>query len=216
VIRPWLAVAAALAAPAAGCGGHGTRPPRPAVLEVAVTEELRPDEIATGFALGPGRVVTVAHVLGARRVGARVRVRPPGGRGRGRGRPATVASIDEGDDLAVLDVPGLHAPSADLERAAGAVVVLALRGGRVQALAARVRRSIVARIRTPDGRRIVRRPALELGVDVRPGDSGAPVLTSGGRVAGVVFAISERRPRTAYAVDLSRLRRRPARTAATG
>jgi S1-C subfamily serine protease len=70
-----------------------------------------------------------------------------------------------------------------------------------------VRRAIVAHIRTPDGQRIVRRPALELDAAVLPGDSGAPVLTPDGRVAGVVFARSNRRAHTAYAVAASAIGR---------
>ena len=46
-----------------------------------------------------------------------------------------------------------------------------------------------------------RRPALELRAAVAVGDSGAPVVTSGGRVAGVVFARSRTRADVAYAVD---------------
>ena len=47
------------------------------------------------------------------------------------------------------------------------------------------------------------RPALELRADVAAGDSGAPVVTAGGRLAGVVFARSQHRAGVAYAVDAS-------------
>jgi S1-C subfamily serine protease len=108
-------------------------------------------------------------------------------------------------------VPGLHAPRTRFRSASGDVVVLVVRRDRVVALPAHVRRSISARIRTPDGRRVVRRPALELAADIAPGDSGAPVVTLDGRVAGVVFAQSNRRAHTAYAV--SALAARPLRPA---
>ena len=48
-----------------------------------------------------------------------------------------------------------------------------------------------------------KRPVLELGREVEPGDSGAPVLTSSGRVVGVVFARSRSRRGRAWAVDAS-------------
>jgi S1-C subfamily serine protease len=48
-----------------------------------------------------------------------------------------------------------------------------------------------------------KRPVLELRSEVEPGDSGAPVLTSSGRVVGVVFARSRSRPGRAWAVDAS-------------
>ena len=46
-----------------------------------------------------------------------------------------------------------------------------------------------------------RRPALEIRADVAIGDSGAPLVTPGGRVAGVVFARSRERAGVGYAVD---------------
>lgn len=181
-----------------GCGGHrSASAPLPLPVQVLVPEGLAP-EVATGFVLRPGRVVTVAHVLDPQRVRARVEVRAPGGPA----RAATVTAVDERDDLAELAVPGLAAPRAKPANsgAGDGVRVLVVRAGRVRALRARVRRNIRARIRTPDGRRVVKRPALELQADVLPGDSGAPVLTENGRVAGVVFARSNLRAHTAYAV----------------
>jgi S1-C subfamily serine protease len=184
-----------------GCGGRGSAPaPRPLPVEVLVPQGMA-REVATGFALRAGRVVTVAHVLDPQRVGARVRVRVPGHAS----RAATVVSVDERDDLAELDVPGLAAPRVKLAPRGGAEV-LVIRDGRPRELTARVRRTIRARIRTPDGRHVVRRPALELQADVVSGDSGAPVLTSDGRVVGVVFARSNLRAHTAYAVTAGRLR----------
>jgi S1-C subfamily serine protease len=199
-----LAAATLAAAALAGCGsGDGAH--RPAVFQVAVGSGLRPDEVATAFALGPGRLVTVAHVLGRRAPGATVRLQGA--------RRATILAIDERDDLALLAVPGLRAARARLGTARGDVLVLVVRNGSVRALPAEVRRAIIARIRTPDGRRVVRRHALELRADVQPGDSGAPVVGRDGRVAGVVFAQSHVRPHTAYAVAVSALgspRLRPA------
>jgi hypothetical protein len=48
-----------------------------------------------------------------------------------------------------------------------------------------------------------RRPVLELRTEVEPGDSGAPVVTPSGRVAGVVFARSRSRAAHAWAIDAS-------------
>jgi hypothetical protein len=45
------------------------------------------------------------------------------------------------------------------------------------------------------------RPALIVRADVAAGESGAPLVTASGRVAGVVFARSRAREATAYAVD---------------
>jgi hypothetical protein len=68
-----------------------------------------------------------------------------------------------------------------------------------------VLRRIDARVRAGDGRLLARRPALELRVRVAAGDSGAPLVSPEGRVAGVLFAGSDERPGIAYAVDAAAL-----------
>jgi S1-C subfamily serine protease len=159
----------------------------PAVVTIEVAGER-----ATGF-VRDGRVVTVAHVLVA---GAAVRVRAGGDV-----RAATVERTDRATDLAVLRAPGLDPlPAAPV----GGVRVLVRRDGGVAALPVTVRRRIVASLRGPGGPGGPRRNALELEGDIRPGDSGAPVVAPGGRLLGVVFARSAGRPRTAYAVAAPR------------
>jgi len=69
----------------------------------------------------------------------------------------------------------------------------------------------VAHVRAPGAERALTRPALELAAGVEAGDSGAPVLSSSGALAGVIFATSNRRTDTAYAVDASALTRLLAR-----
>jgi hypothetical protein len=143
-------------------------PPRaPELVVVAVGHDR-----AMGFVAGDGLVVTVAHVLGPQITAD--------------GRPATVARLDRGNDLALLRVPGVHGEAPRL----GGGEDTTLRG-RPAPIVRRIRASV-------DGG--PRRPALELRAEVAVGDSGAPVITSGGRVAGVVFARSRTRD-VAYAVD---------------
>ena len=200
IVRPIAALAVALIL-VAGCTTRPPRVPRPAVFEVAVAQAEGPDDVATGVALGPGCVLTVAHVLRGHAIGARAYLRPPGARSGG--RAARVVAIDERDDLAILAVPGLRARRATIGSATGEALILKLRDGGVQALSARVLRSVTVRIRTPDGSRIVTRPALELRAEVLPGDSGAPVLSGDGRVAGIVFARTDFEPEIAFAVRAS-------------
>jgi S1-C subfamily serine protease len=124
------------------------------------------------------------------------------------GRTGTVVEIDQRDDLALLAVPGLRARRPRIAAAATeTAVTLVLCNGRVLRLPARVIRSVTARIRTPDGEQMVQRPALVLRAEVQSGDSGAPVLTSDGRIAGVIFARDSRAPRVGYAVDAGVLTR---------
>lgn len=130
---------------------------------------------ATGFVAGDGLVMTVAHVLGDDIVVD--------------GRPATIARVDRGRDLALLRVPGLRGEPA---RPGGGGDTRLL--GRPAPIVRRIDASV-------DGG--PRRPALEIRADVAAGDSGAPLVTPTGRVAGVVFARSRTRPGVAYAVDYS-------------
>lgn len=127
---------------------------------------------ATGFVAGDERVVTVAHVLGDE-----VLVD---------GRPASIVRVDRRLDLAVLRVAGLRGEAR-------------LGGGGPTTLLGRPA-PVVRRIRARlDGG--PPRPALEVRAEVAVGDSGAPLITDTGRVAGVVFARSRERSETAYAVD---------------
>jgi S1-C subfamily serine protease len=171
-MRPLLALAALVVA---GCGAQAPR-----VVGVRVPTGPLSSERATAVAIGPGRVLTVAHVLhGADPVfvGA---------------RPAGVVQVDRRLDLAILAVPGVRGGVTWGDAHAGErVTVQALRGP----VTARVRRVITADV---DGNV---RPALELAASVLPGDSGAPVVADG-RVLGVVFAGG--REGIAYAVIGSR------------
>jgi S1-C subfamily serine protease len=178
-------VAAVALVPAAG----DRSAPAPRTVRVAVTSPAGAAELATGFAAGRDRVVTVAHVLDA---GGTVTVD---------GRRARVLRVDRRDDLALLAVRGV--PGAGVRTVSGAAgnVRLLLRS---TARPARIRRAITATVRIEPSPP-VRRPALELAADVAPGDSGAPVVDANGRIAGVVFATSSARAHTAYAVDTTAL-----------
>jgi S1-C subfamily serine protease len=181
-----LAVAAALAGGAAVTGSG-----KPMVVAVQLTPAAGPPDIATGVATGPGRVLTVAHVLDG---AGTVSVREPGGRS----HRATVARVDRRLDLAMLAVEDLDAPRLRTGPTGGGARLLLLRGDGVDSVKSAVRRHIVAHLVDQPGS--PRRPALELAADIRHGDSGAPVLGADGRLAGVVYARSEGRPGTAYAV----------------
>jgi S1-C subfamily serine protease len=141
---------------------------------------------ATGFVVGDGRVVTVAHAVGDGEVVVA-------------GRPAVVVRRDEELDLALLSVPGLERRGAAL---IGGPRVVVLRDGAAATVPAEILRRIEARVRFAATGTVVNRPALELAADIGAGDSGAPVIGADGRVAGVVFARSTDRAGIAYAVEL--------------
>jgi S1-C subfamily serine protease len=168
------------------------------VVSVAVRAGGQTAERGTGFAVGRDRVVTVAHLVeDGGGVSVRTRSRHV--------RPARVLRSDPRSDLALLAVPGLDArrePPAIGSASEGTNALLVrVREGAVTLTSAPVRRAIVAHVRGPGEGRAHRRAALELAANVSAGDSGAPVITSGGELAGVVFARSRADARTAYAVD---------------
>jgi len=118
-----------------------------------------------------------------------------------------VVHVDERLDLAVLAVPGLRRPPLRTAPAAGGLSLRVVRGDRVRALPAALRRAITAHVRDAPGSAAAVRPALELAAPVADGDSRAPVTDGRGRVTGVVFARSHDRARTAFAVEASVLLR---------
>jgi S1-C subfamily serine protease len=202
-VAPGPRAAALLAALLAAAFGPGCADS--AAPEVAAPEPAAPpvvavlatgSERATGFAVAPGRVVTVAHAV-ARGASVRVRIR------RGGVRTARLLVRDSRTDLALLAVPRLGGAALRTAAAKGgdSVRLWLLRGGGVATVGAIVRRAVDAHVSAPNASRPLRRPALELDARVRAGDSGAPVVTRAGELAGVVFARSRDAADTAYAVD---------------
>jgi S1-C subfamily serine protease len=194
--RPPLLTAGAIigllwAATAAGCGDEAAVP---RILQVSVPGDGRVPDVATGVVVGDGRVLTVAHVLGRGRSATVL------------GRPAAVVRIDRSADLALLSVPGSRAAPLRFSDGSGAIAVRVLRDGRPRMLRGTVRRRVVARVRGAPTDRPLVRPAIELGVGVAPGDSGAPVLDRDGRLLGLVFAQADDRDDTAWAVDAAAVR----------
>jgi hypothetical protein len=179
---------AALLAGAALLGGDSA--PAPAAPGIVPLRVSSGNGVATGFAVADGRVVTVAHALvGPVTVG---------------GRRVRVLRVDPQSDLALLSAPGVHGHAPDIASAVNGehLEVIRLRGG-PSSLSVDVRRSIVAHVRAAGAAHSLARPALELSARIAPGDSGAPVVSDDGALAGVVFAASRNRSDTAYAVDAS-------------
>lgn len=176
------------------------RSSNPSVVRVELEGATSAAEVATGFVVAPGRVLTVAHVLDPQR---RLVVRAGGRTLAGR-----LLRKDSQDDLALVGVTGLHAGApARLGRAASGgtpLRILVQRNGRGVVLDARLRRPIRATLSGPNSRPYTR-PALELRAHVALGDSGAPVVDDHDRVVGVLFARASNAAPTAYAVDATAL-----------
>lgn len=152
----------------------------------------------SGWVVAPERVVTNAHVV-AGSDGVTVQAR-----GVGEQLPATVVTFDANLDVAVLAVPGLTAralPRAGaLANGTTAVAAGFPMDGPYRLTPMTVRGTLSAFGDDIYGRSGVTRQVYALYGDVNPGNSGGPLLTAEGRVAGTIFAKSVADPTTAYAL----------------
>ncbi|WP_194892964.1 MarP family serine protease [Catenulispora pinisilvae] len=154
----------------------------------------------SGFVYAPGKVMTNAHVVGGTRS---LVVRQSDNRQ----YAATVVLFDPKRDIAVLDVPGLKAPQLNFDVSGkandDALVVGYPEDGPFTVDAARIREQITATGADIYSNGNVRRQVFSLYAQVQQGNSGGPLLSSDGRVLGVVFAKSLEDKNTGYALTAS-------------
>lgn len=155
----------------------------------------------TGFVYAPGRVMTNAHVVAG--------VTRPEVEIDGSVVVASIVVYDADLDVAVLAVESTPVPHLAFDRTAVAKDPIAVVGypedGPFDVRTGRIRSQ--QRLRSPDiyGEGTVLREVYSLRALVRPGNSGGPILTSAGQVAGVVFAASVSDPETGYALTASQV-----------
>ncbi|AXI86370.1 MarP family serine protease [Streptomyces griseoincarnatus] len=169
----------------------------------------------SGFVYARERVMTNAHVVaGIDQPTVRVG-------GVGRTYEARVVLFDARTDVAVLYVPELTAPvlafDDDAERGAAAVVAGYPQDGDLNLQAATVAARVDARGQNIYNDGPVTREIYSIRSTVRPGNSGGPLLTTDGRVFGVVFARSTSDAETGYVLTADEVADEAARAAtATG
>ncbi|EPD58905.1 MarP family serine protease [Streptomyces sp. HGB0020] len=150
----------------------------------------------SGFVYARDHVMTNAHVVAG--------IDDPSVRvgGVGRTYEARVVLFDPDRDVAVLYVPGLRAPVLRFDDSAGrgdsAVVAGYPQDGDLNLQAATVAGRVRATGQNIYSDRTVTREIYSIRSTVRPGNSGGPLLTTDGRVYGVVFARSTSDDETGY------------------
>jgi S1-C subfamily serine protease len=156
------------------------------VLRIAGTAyECGQNQTGSGFVVSEDRVVTNAHVVAG--VSQPVVEMPDGG-----AMPGRVVYFDTKHDIAVLaveDLPAQPLPlSADLPGGSPAAFAGYPHGGPFQSKPATVQD--ITTVLVPDiyGGNATPEEIYRLAGDVQPGNSGGPLLTTGGAVAGVIFA----------------------------
>jgi S1-C subfamily serine protease len=139
----------------------------------------------SGWVAGPETVVTNAHVV-AGEDDTTVE------RNGGGGMDATAVVFDPHNDVAVLRVPGLGLPPLAQRSGARARAPVGILGypenGPYRAVAGRLGETQTVLSRDAYGNGPVRRRITSLRGRIRSGNSGGPVVDSGGRVVATVFA----------------------------
>ncbi|MGW3037309.1 MarP family serine protease [Streptomyces sp. NPDC001178] len=150
----------------------------------------------SGFVYSRDHVMTNAHVVAG--------IDDPSVRigGVGRSYEARVVLFDPDRDVAVLYVPGLGAPVLRFDdgaaRGDSAVVAGYPQDGDLNLQAATVANRVRATGQNIYSDAMVTREIYSIRSTVRPGNSGGPLLTTDGRVYGVVFARSTSDNETGY------------------
>ena len=140
----------------------------------------------TGWVAAPGIVVTNAHVVAGSDNSS---VEPNGSSDR---LDATAIHFDSRQDVAILRVPSLDRPALQFSREVkptepGAVLGFPLNGP-YRIIPARVGRTGPVLANDAYGRRLVRRTVTAVRADLKPGNSGGPIVDVAGRVSGTVFS----------------------------
>ncbi|PUB24930.1 colicin V production protein [Promicromonospora sp. AC04] len=157
----------------------------------------------SGFVVAPDRLVTNAHVVAG--VDRPVVELPDRSAREGR-----VVYFDPVDDLAVIAVDGLDADPLGLAPTLSvgdrAVVMGYPYGGPFTSVSAGVLGVSGAPVPNVYDTGSAPREVYSLAAEVRPGNSGGPLLTTDGRVAGVIFARADADVEVGFAMTNAELR----------
>jgi S1-C subfamily serine protease len=171
------------------------------VVKIVGTNACTGGVEGSGFLYAPGRIMTNAHVVAG--------VTRPEVEVNGQKLTGTIVLYDPRLDVAILTVDDSTSPALAFDTEVAAKDPVAIVGfpqdGPFDIQAARVRSE--QRLRSPDinGKSTVIREVFALRGLIRPGNSGGPILTSSGDVAGMVFAASVTDGETGYALTANQL-----------
>jgi len=150
----------------------------------------------SGFPVGPGMVLTNAHVVAGTQGTTVVN---PSGRSLG----ARVILFDPDRDVAILYVPRLALvplSQATARQGTQGAAIGYPGGGPEQVKPAVVNGQVRAEGRDIYGQNLVVRSIWIMQAEVQPGNSGGPLVDLDGNVVGVIFAASTSQPGQAYAL----------------
>ncbi|MDN5746579.1 MAG: MarP family serine protease [Nocardioidaceae bacterium] len=180
------------------------RSTRASVVKIRSANKCDRGVEGSGFVYAQDRVMTNAHVVAG--------VSDPEVQINGGNESARVVVYDKRLDVAVLAVDTGDAPILKFDESVDANDPVAIVGypqdGPFNVQTGRVRS--MQNLRSPDiyGSGTVVREVFSLRGLVRPGNSGGPIVTPDGKVAGVVFAASVTDPETGYALTATQVGQR--------
>ena len=173
----------------------------PGVLKIRGSNDCGRGIEGTGFVYAPDRLMTNAHVVAG--------VDDPEVEIDGSSEPAEVVYYNPDLDVAVLEVDTGGIDPLPFDARAKADLAVAILGypqdGPYDVQVGRIRSE--QRLRSPDiyGQGTVIREVYSIRGLVRPGNSGGPIVDSGGDVVGVVFAASVTDDDTGYALTANQV-----------
>jgi S1-C subfamily serine protease len=159
------------------------------------------NQSGSGFVVAPERIVTNAHVVAG--VDSPVVELPDG-----ETLDTRVVWFDPDADIAILAAPGLEAaplPLADAAIGDEGVVDGYPHGGPFTSAPAEVLAISSERVADIYGEGSSTREVATIAADVQPGNSGGPLITLDGRVAGVVFARNAEHANLGYVTTVAQL-----------
>ena len=159
-------------------------------------------QTGTGFVIADDRVITNAHVVAG--VDEPVVEAPDG-----QVLAGSLVYFDPADDLAVIAVPGLDAPAlprAETRPVGETMAVLGYPyGGPFTSSGAEITATGTVPVADIYGQAAAPREIQNLAATVREGNSGGPLLTLDGEVAGVVFARGATDDTVGYSLTMAEL-----------
>jgi S1-C subfamily serine protease len=176
-----------------------------------IAESCSAAMVGTGFIISPERVITNAHVVAGVKEPvvtlSNTKIQLAG----------KVIAIDRKKDIAVIFVPGLSGNKLTFIGPATpneiGFVVGYPNGGNLRTSAVSVSSEFESLGTDIDGNGETKRDVIVFGGDVRPGNSGGPLLNDQGQVLGVVFAADAENKNTGYALAPSEVAKLVSETA---
>ena len=176
-----------------------------------IAESCSSAMVGTGFIVSPERVITNAHVVAGVKEPV-VTISNTSIQLQGK-----VIAIDRKKDIAIIYVPGLNGtkltfigPTTPNEIG---FVVGYPNGGILTTSAVSVSSEFESIGTDIDGNGETKRDVIVFGGDVRPGNSGGPLLNEQGQVLGVIFAADAENKNTGYALAPSEVAKLVSETA---